>query len=248
MINKSVLLNSGDVLNIYSTSKRLDPLLSPASQVEKALTSNLVDSLQLDENNSPVFDHGLNIVRLGTDKHKYPRTTCCRYPKCHELTLKVFVHDASFQVDRCLSLILDELSFTYVDNLIVSFDESLSQSEIDSIWSGVVNEKKLGRASAIGVADFCLHKLKQLNGQTPDIDQLAPERTSGFCGISSDLVSYARDHGIKLRSHGDGSCASMSGGVETVLMGRSLFTARYSQSSKDRLALTKRGFFHYVEL
>ena len=77
------------------------------------------------------------------------------------------------------------MSFTYVDNLIVAFDESIDQAEIDSIWSDVVNEKKLGRAKAVGVADFCLHKLKQLSGQTPDIDQLAPERTTGFCGISS---------------------------------------------------------------
>ena len=156
----------------------------------------------------------------------------------------MFVHHATFNIDQCLTMILDELAFTYVDNLIIAFDDTIDQAAIDAIWHDVTTEKKTSRARAIGVADFCLHKLKQLRGAMPDIDQVAPDRKAGYCGISSDLVEYAKERGIKLRSHGDE--ANMTADVD--VPGRPVFTARYSQSSKDRLALTKRGFFHYVEM
>jgi len=194
-----------------------------------------------------VFKAGLTVVRLGDDSDTYPRVTCCRYPACHELTLKVFVHHPTFNIDQCLSMILDELTFTNVDNLIIAFDEAIDQATIDAIWADVTTERKTSRAGAIGVADFCLHKLKQLRGATPDIDQVAPDKKRGYCGISSDLVEYAKERGIKLRSHGD-EANMRADEVNEVLPGRHVFTARYSQSSKDRLALTKRGFFHYVEL
>ena len=160
---------------------------------------------------------------------------------------QVFVHHPTFNIDQCLSMILDELTFTNVDNLIIAFDETIDQAAIDAIWADVTTERKTSRAGAIGVADFCLHKLKQLRGATPDIDQVAPDKKRGYCGISSDLVEYAKERGIKLRSHGD-EANMRADEVNEVLPGRHVFTARYSQSSKDRLALTKRGFFHYVEL
>ena len=40
-----------------------------------------------------------------------------------------------------MSLILEELKFTYVDNLIISFGSDVQQTDIDSIWADVGNEK-----------------------------------------------------------------------------------------------------------
>ena len=38
-------------------------------------------------------------------------------------------------------MVLNELNFTYVDNLIVSFDSEATDSDIDFIWSQVTQEK-----------------------------------------------------------------------------------------------------------
>ena len=38
-------------------------------------------------------------------------------------------------------MVLNELNFTYVDNLIVSFDSETTDSDIDFIWSQVIQEK-----------------------------------------------------------------------------------------------------------
>ena len=46
-----------------------------------------------------------------------------------------------FMINRCLSMVLNELNFTYVDNLIVSFDSEATDSDIDFIWSQVTQEK-----------------------------------------------------------------------------------------------------------
>jgi len=112
--------------------------------------------------------------------------------------------------------------------------------------------QKLGRASTIGVADFCKHKLERLidsTGIKPDVDQLAPTASNGFCGISPGLVSYAKDQQIKLKTHGDPCCnpAAMSDEINRIVQSadqrwKTMFVTRYSQMSKDRLCITKKGF------
>ena len=127
--------------------------------------------------------------------------------------------------------------------------------DITNIWSQVSTEKKLGRVVTAGVSDFCSQRLSNLNPK-PDFDQISPSRCDGFCGISPELMEYAKVNGIKLKSHGDpirnpkamaidvfDIFAEKFGGRE-----KHIFTARYSQTSKDRMALTKRGFFHLARI
>ena len=114
------------------------------------------------------------------------------------------------------------------------------------------NVQKLKRANTIGVADFCKHKLERLidsTGIKPDVDQLAPTASNGYCGISPGLMSYAKEEDIKLKTHGDPCCtpSAMSADINTIVQSadsrwKTMFVARYSQMSKDRLCITKKGF------
>merc|ERR1712168_105990 len=160
MINRTILIHSGDIFNYYETKEGMNALMDPERQSNEALTNNL--EFDFDENNSIVLNEEENIIRLRKESD-YPQTTCSRYPECHELTLKIFIHNKmNFLINKCLTMVLNELQFAYVDNLIVSFDSDAADDEIDSIWSSVVQEKKEGRAKAIGVAHFCQHKLTKL--------------------------------------------------------------------------------------
>lgn len=38
-------------------------------------------------------------------------------------------------------MVLDELSFTYVDNLIVAFDEKIEDTEVNEVWANVAEQK-----------------------------------------------------------------------------------------------------------
>ena len=38
-------------------------------------------------------------------------------------------------------MVLDELSFTYVDNLIVAFDEKIEENDVNDIWAKVTDQK-----------------------------------------------------------------------------------------------------------
>ena len=59
-----------------------------------------------------------------------------------EFYIQIFIHNKmDFIINRCLSMVLNELNFTYVDNLIVSFDSETTDSDIDLIWSQVTQEK-----------------------------------------------------------------------------------------------------------
>ena len=101
---------------------------------------------------------------------------------------KIFVQNSAHDlVDSCITEILEELEINYIDYLIVSFAESESDETIDDIWKQINAEKTIGRAHKIGVADFCKHKLERLIKSTslkPDIDQLSPTASNGYCGLS----------------------------------------------------------------
>lgn len=68
-------------------------------------------------------------------------------------------------------------------------------------------------------------------------------------------MKYAQENDIKLKSHGDPCCNPDAMAIDVMkkfqpISERSdhIFTARYSQISKDRMALTKRGFFHFIQM
>ena len=86
MINRTILIHSGDIFNYYETKKGMNALMDPERQSNEALTNNL--EFDFDENNSIILNDRQNIIRLRKESD-YPQTTCSRYPECHELTLKV---------------------------------------------------------------------------------------------------------------------------------------------------------------
>ena len=87
MINRTILIHSGDIFNYYDTKKGMNALMDPERQSNEALTNNL--EFDFDENNSIILNDRQNIIRLRKESD-YPQTTCSRYPECHELTLKVY--------------------------------------------------------------------------------------------------------------------------------------------------------------
>ena len=94
MINRTILIHSGDILDFYNRTKKINPLQSPSDQSNDALTDKLI--FKSDINNSVVLEDGLNLIRLSETGETYPQTTCSKYPQCHDLTLKVTI---TFMVD-----------------------------------------------------------------------------------------------------------------------------------------------------
>lgn len=238
--------HSGDILNFYASEKRVSSFVSPADQSNQALKP-------LFERFKPTGQIQELCLKPVRTKPAYPKITCSKYPECHELTLKIFVQFATADIiEKCLQQVMEELEFTYIDFVILSFDEKESEENIDCVWSQLHDQKILGHARQIGVADFCKHKLEALISRTgiqPDIDQLAPAAGNGFCGISPGLMEFAKEKEIKLKTHGDPCCtpADMSREINRIVLSensnwRTLFLSRYSQVSKDRLCITKKGF------
>ena len=139
--------------------------------------------------------------------------------------------------------------------MVISLDSNVPDEQITQLWTQVTNEKKFGRIHTAGISDFDFEKLKKLKPK-PDFDQISPSQCDGFCGISPELMEYAKSNDIKLKTHGDPPCNPRSMAVD--LFGifaekfggreKHIVTARYSQTSKDRMALTKRGFFHLTRI
>lgn len=238
--------HSGDILNYYANDKRISSFVAPAEQSNQALKP-LFEAFN---NSGSIKEVSLKPIRTGPS---YPKVSCCKYPACHELTVKIFVQCVADElIGSCIAQILSELGFNVIDHLVVSFDENESVENIDAIWRQVYEQKKLKRANTIGVADFCKHKLERLidsTGIKPDVDQLAPTASNGYCGISPGLMSYAKEEDIKLKTHGDPCCrpSAMSADINTIVQSadsrwKTMFVARYSQMSKDRLCITKKGF------
>ena len=68
-----------------------------------------------------------------------------------------------------------------------------------------------------------------------------------FFDSKRGLVKYAAENEIKLKSHGDPCCDPyhMTSRVNEMISSRgwtTSFVARYSQMSKDRFCITKKGF------
>jgi len=240
--------HSGDILNYYASDKRVSSFVPPASQSNLALRP-------LFESFSPEGENiaELTLKPIRTRPAQYPKISCSRYPLCHELTVKIFVQTVVDDlVESAVSQILSELEFNFIDHVILSFDKEESDENVDAIWLQLVQEKKLGRAHSIGVADFCKHKLERLIASTgikPDVVQLYPKACNGFCGISPGLMDFAKEQDIKLKSHGDPCCAPhlMSQEINSLVQKtnpqwKPMFVSRYSQVSKDRLCITKKGF------
>jgi len=91
------------------------------------------------------------------------------------ITFQLFIHEVNEDVvARGLKDILLELNQDYVDSLILALDKNFTNKEVETVWKQAENEKNLGRANLIGIADLTEEKLIYLcewSSIVPDIHQ-----------------------------------------------------------------------------
>lgn len=239
---------SGDLLNRQTkTNKRRHSFLGTPEDEILVGFSSAFDDVNISNEKECVIRSKNEIA---TD---YPQIKCNNYPRCHELTVKLFIHEVNEDVvARGLKDILLELNQDYVDSLILALDKNFTKKEVETVWKQAENEKNLGRANLIGIADLTEEKLIYLcewSSIVPDIHQISPINYD-CCGSSmQSIMKVAQDNKIRTTSHGDpvGDPRRMTLDINSLLdhtkkQWTMNYTARYVQRSKDRNIITKKGY------
>lgn len=239
---------SGDLLNRQTkTNKRRHSFLGTPEDEILVGFSSAFDDLSISEDKEYVIRSKNEITA------DYPKTKCNNYPRCHELSVKLFIHEVTSDVvSRGMNDILVELGQDYVDSLILALDSSFTNKQVENIWKQAEKEKNLGRANLIGVADLTEEKLFYLcewSSIVPDIHQISPINYD-CCGSSvQSIMNVAQQYNIRTLSHGDpvGEPRKMTLDVNSLLdhtkkQWSTNYTARYVQRSKDRNIITKKGY------
>jgi len=75
------------------------------------------------------------ILRSNKECEKYPQVKCPNYPRCHEFAVKIFAHEIEAGlVEDAVSSILGEMGFSFIDNLVISLDQEISNKMLDHMW------------------------------------------------------------------------------------------------------------------
>jgi len=194
-----------------------------------------------------------NLRSTNEIKSVYPETKCNNYPRCHELTVKLFINAISNDVvTRGLQTVLSELELEFADNLILSFHNSANNKLIETTWKQAEKEKNLGRVNQIGVADLSKEQLENLcewSSISPDIHQISPINYDCCGSTVQDIMAVAAKYGIRTTSHGDpvADPTKMTLDLDLLLDHTTSkwttdYTVRYVQRSKDRNIITKKGY------
>lgn len=146
---------------------------------------------------------------------------------------------------------LDELEVEYIDNLILSVSDEITNKQLIEVWKQMESEKKKGWANNIGIADLTDEKLRHIcewSSITPDIHQICPIKYDCAANFNT-IVSLGHQYNVRTTSHGDpmSSPSKMTLDLNTLLdntnkQWQTDFTARYIQRSKDCNIITKKGY------
>merc|ERR1739847_257114 len=111
--------HSGDILNrSTSENKRRHSIVGTTREELFGGLASAFHDFKLSTEQKSYFLKDLNNNRIS-----YPSTRCSRYPKCHELTVKIFLNEyRDGVIDQCLNELLPEIELENVDFLIVSLD------------------------------------------------------------------------------------------------------------------------------
>ncbi|KAG0211028.1 hypothetical protein BGX28_008598 [Mortierella sp. GBA30] len=159
-----------------------------------------------------------------------------------------------------------------VDHFILSlpnqtFDENdLDESEVDAfrqeietgvlpLWTKLSELRSLGRIGRLGVAEFSKQQLAVLKQvalreqlAVPEVDQV---NLQDCCVLPKDLISYAKEEGIELLTHGDSTDILPQETFRSLLqtslpaaaaMLRPNFVVKYSAFITCRGLITKKGY------
>jgi len=252
MAQMSIRAFSGDLLNrCTSRNKRRHSLIGSTEEEVLVGFSDVFNNVQLTD------EARVHILRTQQECTQYPKVQCNNYPRCHEFTVKIFVHKVSETVVHdAVSSILKELGFSFVDNVIVSIADNIGNKELDGIWKQMEKIKNNGTAGVIGMADLCVSKLQHLvdwASLCPDVMQICPLNYDELFRTKNSSVKQITEvgqkHNIRITTHNDpvGSPTTLAIDLDSLLdnTGKKWTTsyiARYTQRSKDRNIITMKGY------
>lgn len=243
---------SGDLLNrVTAKNKRRHSLIGSTEEEVLLGFSDVFNDFDPEKGAE-------QILKSRSECPKYPTTTCSNYPRCHEFSLKIFIHEITPNVvDEASKKILSELGFTFIDNLVVSLDGKATKKELDIIWKQMEALKKAGRVGAIGMADLTVEELEFLvewSSICPDLMQICPlTYDSLFADKNSTvkkIMKIGQTKSVRITTHNDP--VRTPGKLKLDLANLfdqsskdlySQYTARYTQRSKDRNIITMKGYY-----
>jgi len=247
--NMKIMAFSGDLLNRQTQhNKRRHSFFGSSEEEVLVGFSSCFDDF--------ATSNGKNLYNLRSTneiKSVYPETKCNNYPRCHELTVKLFINRISNDVvTRGLQTVLAELELDFADNLILSFDNSATNKMIETTWKQAEKEKKIGRVNQIGISDLSKDQLENLcewSSISPDIHQISPINYDCCGSTVQDIMAVAAKYNIRTTSHGDpvADPIKMTLDLDRLLDHTNSkwstdYTVRYVQRSKDRNIITKKGY------
>ena len=88
-----------------------------------------------------------NVLRSPQDVISYPRVKCSNYPKCHEFSIKIFLHELSDNVteEACRTVLEEYPEILFIDNVVVSLESTVTLADLDLVMTQLqflVNWKK----------------------------------------------------------------------------------------------------------
>lgn len=251
-MKSNIVAFSGDLLNRQTNrNKRRHSLIGSTEEEVLLGFSDVFNDVDFQHKESN------HVLRTKHECKAYPQIQCSNYPRCHEFNVKIFINEiGSGVVNDAVRSILDDLSLTFVDNLIVSLTEKVSTRDLDIIWKQMERMKNVGRVGAIGVADLSVAQLNHLidwSSICPDLTQICPlNYDDTFRSQNSSvkqLTEIGQKHNIRITTHNDpvSSPDKLALDLDTLLdnSGKSWNTryiARYTQRSKDRNIITMKGY------
>lgn len=243
---------SGDLLNrVTAKNKRRHSLIGSTEEEVLLGFSDVFNDFE------PEKGAGQDL-RSRSECPKYPNVKCSNYPRCHEFSLKIFVHQITpTLIGEATAAILAELGFNYIDSLIVSLDENITKKELDTVWKQMETLKNAGRVGAIGMADLTVAQLQYLIDWTsicPDLMQICPLTYDAIFADKDSSVKKIMKIGqaknVRITTHNDPvrTPSKLKLDLENLFDQSSqnldsLYTARYTQRSKDRNIITMKGYY-----
>ena len=78
-----------------------------------------------------------NVLRSPQDVISYPRVKCSNYPKCHEFSIKIFLHELSDNVteEACRTVLEEYPEIVFIDNLVVSLERTVTLADLDLVMA-----------------------------------------------------------------------------------------------------------------
>lgn len=197
-----------------------------------------------------------NVLRSPHKVIAYPRVKCPNYPKCHEFSIKIFLHELSDDVieEACNTVLEEHPEISYIDNVIVSVERGVTLTELDLVFRQLEVLRDRGLIGFIGLSDLTVLQLNHIARFAKlDILQISPfnydQLHEAEGSTVAKIIAIGQRHGVRITSHGDpvSSPHALKIDLNGLLVNsekkwHSQFIARYTQRSTDRNIITMKGY------